>query len=318
MNKKDTKYVIYIIIALLFYIGLVFLQFSMEDNELPYIGISILLFITSLLIGLSIQKIQSRQEFQEQLRSKAIGSIRRLQDIEILVKRGLTNIPDDTNNNSKTIFNVISDSVRSAKFDWIDVLEEDFKKIQELESKKLALIDALSHTNEDHEEGRKKIIDLKNEITKLQNSIPQTLYSSVTRTQLADMYTFKTQEFLNDIASNVNKYEILIEILDLKLYSIIEQHEPLILHYSYETKNNGLFIILGNDIDNKIGKVINKAKEYKISDVDYYTWLNSALYKYSSNDVKILNDYTYQIKTTENGDVISVEIPSYKLFLAVG
>lgn len=312
------KYVIYIILGLLSYIGLVFIRFSIEANTLPYIGISIILFIISLIIGLFIQKIQSREEFQERLRSKAIGAIRRLSDIEILVNRGSDNVFEDTNNNSKIMFKLIHDSVRSAIYDWTDVLEEDFKKIQELESKKLALINTLSHTNENHEEGRKKIKDLKNEIIKLQNSIPQTLYSSLTRTQLAEMYNFKTQEFLNDIASNVNEYEILIEVLDPTLYSIIKQKEPLIFHYSYGSENSGLFVVLGNDINNKIGKVINKSSEYNISDVNYYAWLDSALHNFSNNDVKILDDYSYQIKSTENGDVIIVKIPTFKLFFVVG
>ena len=144
MNKKNLKYVISIIIAILAYIGFVLLQFSIQERTFAYIGISIILFIISLLIGLFIQKIQSQQEFQEKLRSKAIGAIRRLSDIEILVKRGLASISKNANTNSTIIYKIINDSVRSAIYDWTDVLEEDFKKIQEIEYKKLELINVLS------------------------------------------------------------------------------------------------------------------------------------------------------------------------------
>ena len=318
MKNQNLKFVIFIVIAILFYIGFVFLQFSIQERTFAYIGISIILFITSLVIGLFIQKIQSRQEFQEQLRSKAIGSIRRLKDIEILVKRSLTNISASTNDISITMFNIISDSVRSAIFDWTDVLEEDFKKIQELENKKLALINALSYKSEDHEEGKKQIEELEKEISRLQNSIPPKLYSSVTEKQFTEMQFFQTQERLNFLAASRNEYEILIEVLDPKLYSIVEKNEPISFHYSRTDANNGLFVVSGNDIKNRIGKVINIFTEAVIFDSTYYSWLSTVLHHYRNNELIVLDEYSYQRKSTKKGNEILVKLPTSKLFFVHG
>jgi nitrogen regulatory protein PII-like uncharacterized protein len=320
MKNKKSKYIISIIIAVLTYIGFFFLQFSIQEDTVGYIGVSVILFIISLIIGLFIQKIQSREEFQEQLRSKAIGAIRRLSDIEILVKRGLANVLD-TDNNSKTMFKIINDSVRSAIYDWTDVLEEDFKKIQEIEDKKLELIDVLSHKNGDNKESRKEFVKIKNEITELQKSIPSPLYNSFTDKHLSELQFFKSQEFLNYFASSGEEFGVLIEVLDsFTINLFLTEHRDLTFFYPSKDEDFGLFITYGLDIDVKIGKVINTFSEYGISDANYYQWLfetlNVDVVDYDGR-IKDLDEYSY-IEGTSEGDMYIIRIPKSKLFFAVG
>jgi len=320
MNKKKQKYIISIIIAVLAYIGFVFLQFSIQEETYGYIGISIILFIISLIIGLFIQKIQSHEEFQEQLRSKAIGAIRRLSDIEILVKRGLASVLD-ADNNSKVMFKIINDSVRSAIYDWTDVLEEDFKKIQEIEDKKLELIDVLSHKKEDKEENRKKFVKIKNEINELQKSIPSPLYYSFTDKHLAEMQFYKSQEFLNYFASSGEEFRILVEVLDLDIiYIFLTEHRDLTFFYSIEDEDFGLYITYGLDTDVKIGKVINTFSEYGISDANYFQWLFETLNVNVVDvhgQIKDLDEYSY-IEGTSEGNMFIIRIPKSKLSFSVG
>lgn len=314
MRTQNLKFLISIVIGVLIYIGLLLLQFSTQERTIPFVGVTILLFVTSLLIGFFIQKIQSRQEFQEQLRSKAIGAIRRLNDIEILVKRGLANISDGTHNNSSTMFNIINDSVRSAIFDWTDVLEEDFKKIQEIEEKKLALVTALNQKSTFREEDRKQIEELRKEIMRLRKSIPLNLSPPLSRELFSEMEAYQTQEMLNILAANRNEYEIRVEILDPKLNSLVEQGKPINFHYSYADGKSCLFVVSGNDIENPIGKVINRFTEEVIFDTTYYDWLSTALYKYRNNELIVLDEYTCQIDFSKQDDEILIKIPTSKLF----
>jgi hypothetical protein len=318
MKSQNKKYWSYICILFIFYIGLAILQYSTEEETLSFFVISIFLFILSLLIGLFIQKIQSRQEFQEQLHSKAIASIRRLNDIENLVKRGLANTPENTNDFSNTLFNIINESVISAIFDWADVLEEDFKKIQELENKKIALITELRHKSKDPEEGKKQILELRQDISRLQKTIPQELYSSVYEKIVMEIGTYQNQELLNFFAGSNPEYEIRIEVFDSELYTIVEKNEPLNIQYSNIDEKIGLFVVSRDDNKSPLGKVNNKFANGVIHNSLYYDWLITALYNFRINELIVLDEYAYQRNPTNKRKEILIKIPTSRLFFVHG
>ena len=241
-----------------------------------------------------------------------------MSDIEILVKRGLAHTHQSPDNSPELILHIISDSVRSAIYDWTDVLEEDFKKIQEIENKKLELINVLSHKREDSEESKNQIEKLESDISRLQKGISPVLYSSVTEKRLSEMKFFGDQEFLNFEAEHEQEYIVLVEVINEKLISIVEQNKPLYFHFSYDDRSAGLFLVDGDNTEKKIGKVINKFTKFGISDINYSQWLYETLHTGVFTGPKRLDVYSLTQLPTGDEKTVLIKIPKSKLFFAVG
>ena len=271
MNKKDLEYLIYIIIAGIVYIGLALIQYFMGEKNFSYIGISIILFIISLVIGYLIQKIQSRQEFIENLKTKAYGAIRRLNDIETFINRGLVKISKHENVISEVIFEDIGDTIRSAQYDWADVIENDLNTIRELENKNRELLKIFSIKNLDAKTRNNQVEQLSNEIQSLQKNLPSSLIDIVDSNKFNEKEFFRLQEVINAKVNQTGKITLLIDILDAQLNEIIDHSKPLIfvkqnLIQDYQISS---IYIEGDKPGMRIGEVLNPS---------YYPFYNDAIY----------------------------------------
>jgi hypothetical protein len=138
----------------------------------------------ALFIGFIIQRIDSTNKFQENLRKYGLSAHRRISDISKSLARAKTEISlkrkSSTENNAhifdalSAIIEGIDETVKSSITDWIDIIGEDLKtqeKIQELEAN--LAIQKRAHAESEDE--KNKIQDLQNEIMVLKSKLPYSL-----------------------------------------------------------------------------------------------------------------------------------------------
>jgi hypothetical protein len=316
MKKKDKKYVIYIILGIIAYIAFTIIQYSLIDNKGAHISYLIILFLVSLIIGFFIQKIQSRQEFEENLKSKAYGAIRRLSDIEILVKRGL--LRNKREGDAELIFLNIGDSIKSAKYDWADVIEDDLKTIQDIENKKRELLSIFSAIGADAQEKINRIDQLEKDISTLGKLLPPALQEVTEVNPIDTDYFFACQEMLNNEVTAKKALELQIEVLDPILITVLEQNKPLFFFYSRDGKKTRLFLTLGLETEQIIGRILNRYKKFGINDDYYYQVVCEAIDLNQSYGLFAVEEYSVSPHHARSEEIKWVNIPINKVRLGVG
>jgi len=298
------------------YIAFTIIQYSLIDRKGVYVSFLIILFLISIVIGFFVQKIQSRQEFENDLKSKAYGAIRRLSDIEILVNRGL--LRKKRESDAELVFLNIGDSIKSAKYDWADVIEDDLKTIQDIENKKRELLRIFSNIGEGTPEKTNRIDQLEKDILTLAKLLPPAL-QEVTEVNPIDTGNFgMCQKMLNDEVTTKQALELQIEVLDPILLTVLDQNKPLFFLYSRDGQAIRLFLTLGLETEQIIGRVINRYNKFGINDDIYNHVVCEAIDLHHSYGLFGVEKYSMSPNRSKTDETRWINIPIDKVEIAYG
>lgn len=142
-NKFD---IVIIVILVVLSLGLIWFNYSLPDSYRTTENFFVLQgsqFLASILLGYFLQRIQSREEFQNDLKKYALSAYRRIIDIGKIIDR-LFLIADNAkvkaDKGKVSEIDIIQEIIISAKFiisssnaDWVDIIGEELKKKERID-----------------------------------------------------------------------------------------------------------------------------------------------------------------------------------------
>lgn len=197
MSKKfrNSEYALAIIFGLgsiaVFTLEIYLIADNFQSTQLEKGLFGVLEFGLAVGFGWALQRIDSRKQFQESLKSYALSAHRRIRDIEKSINRLINTIDIMRSRNSQNIFNELDalrliadgmiDTTKSSIADWVDVIGEELStrdKIEELNKERLS-ISSKPISKIENSETSKRLKALSDEIQDLENKLPYLLQDDI-------------------------------------------------------------------------------------------------------------------------------------------
>jgi hypothetical protein len=152
---------------------------------------TVLELIISISFGWILQRIDARRQYQESLRQFALSAYRRISDIEKSVLRikntiqeKLINYPKDKTH-ELDVLNVVAEelanTVSSSMLDWVDIIGDELKKKDRIESLQLEQFALLTNKQKD-DETIQRLEEVREEINTLKADLPALLQKDMSIT----------------------------------------------------------------------------------------------------------------------------------------
>lgn len=269
-----------------------------------FLPFKVLEFMAITGIGWCLQSFYAKYQQRENLKIIARSAYRRISDtlktLSILQNDFVEKQKNDSYKDIRPLLNSfqnLSDAIelnmRSAAVDWIDGIDEDLKKIKDLEelNNKIQSREASITDTNDYDD----LENLKHKRSKLDNEIPAIL---------------RDEGLMRPTSSYKNSSKMVLQALNQKLRNgqPLDFAVSIIEDISLETiqeENTNLFLVINSDSpkygnvslvldDNIVGKIENKYREFGWNDEDFASGLSEFL---KSNNLNIENNTYFHGQT---------------------
>lgn len=317
-------------------IGLLWLEFNTNTNPLHPQTIFIiraLQLIASIAVGFFIQRIQSKEEFQADLKNFALSAYRRIVDIEKIANRLLVvtnNAKQKVDRDETSDIDVIKEIALSIKYtvsssnaDWVDIIGEELKKkerINELQTQKALLTIETQKAASPQNGTEKQLNQIRTELSNLRSELPLILqdsnqenyyggpfepkYSGVIDRHFIDMIETTGYIYLSIELDTENCGDFLLgkNPYTFGIDSGMGQHHLVI------RENEGIWGEIINPFENSIDRNDFTVTLFEIlADISEYQ--NDKPADISGSPIAVINNIEYVKKSDFNSKIFIIRIP---------